>query len=65
MKKHLSLVSIVVAVMLLALAASPVLGGNGNGVENAKRAQEKVNQKVLSKRMLLEPPLGSTLRAMR
>ena len=58
MKKHLSLVSIVVAVMLLALAASPVLGGNGNGVENAKRAQEKVNQKVLSKKDVVRTAVG-------
>ena len=58
MKKHLSLVSIVVAVMLLALAASPVLGGNGNGVENAKRAQEKVNQKVLSNKDVVGTAVG-------
>ena len=58
LKKKLSLVSIVVAVMLLALAASPVLGGNGNGVENAKRAQEKVNQKVLSKKDVVGTAVG-------
>ena len=58
LKKKLSLVSIVVAVMLLALAASPALGGNGNGVENAKRAQEKVNQKVLSNKDVVGTAVG-------
>ena len=44
--------------MLLALAASPVLGGNGNGVENAKRAQEKVNQKVFSNNAVVGTAVG-------
>jgi len=56
---------IVVAIMSLALAVSPVFGGNGNCVEKAKQAQEKVNQKVLLKKMPLEPPSASTLRATR
>ena len=54
----MSLISIVVAVMLLALAASPALGGNGNGVENAKQAQEKVNQKVLSNKDVVGTAVG-------
>ena len=58
LKRKLSLVSIVVAVMLLALTASPALGGNGNGVENAKRAQEKVNQKVLSNKDVVGTAVG-------
>ena len=49
MKRKLSMAFIVVAIMSLALAVSPVFGGNGNGVEKAKQAQEKVNQKVLFK----------------
>ena len=44
--------------MLMALAASPVLGGNGNGVENAKQAQEKVNQKVLSNKDVVGTAVG-------
>ena len=47
---------IVVAIMSLALAASPVLGGNGadvpvqvDGLEKAKRAQEKHTNGLLAK----------------
>ena len=58
MKKQLFLVSIVVTAMLLALAASPVFGGNENGVENAKRAQEKVDQKVLSNKDVVGTAVG-------
>ena len=65
MKRKLSMAFIIVAIMSLALAVSPVFGGNGNGVEKAKQAQEKVNQKVLSKKMSLEPPSASTLWATR
>ena len=56
---------IVVAIMSSALAVSPVFGGNGNGVEKAKQAQENVNQKVLSKKMSLELPSASTPMATR
>ena len=58
MKRKLSLVSIVVVLILLALAASPVLGGNGNDVEKAKRAQEKVNKKVLSNKDVVGTAVG-------
>jgi hypothetical protein len=65
MKHKISMAFIVVAIMSLALAVSQVFGGNNNGVEKAKQAQEKVNQKVLSKKMSLEPPSASALWATR
>jgi hypothetical protein len=49
---------IVVAIMSLALAVSPVFGGNGNGIENAKQAQEKVNKKILSKKDVVGTAVG-------
>jgi len=58
MKRNLSMAFIVVAIMSLALAVSPVFGGNGNGVEKAKQAQEKVNQKVLSKKDVVGTAVG-------
>jgi opacity protein-like surface antigen len=58
MKRNLSMAFILIAIMSLALAASPVFGGNGNGVENAKQAQEKVNQKVLSKKDVVGTAVG-------
>ena len=58
MKRKLSMAFIVVAIMSLALAVSPVFGGNGNGVERAKQAQEKVNQKVLSKKDVVGTAVG-------
>ena len=42
MRRKLSMVFIVVAIMSFALADSPVFGGNWNGEEKAKHAQEKV-----------------------
>ena len=44
--------------MSLALASSPVFGGNGHGIENAKRAQGKVNQKVLSNKDVVGTAVG-------
>jgi hypothetical protein len=64
-KRKLSMAFIVVAIMSSALAVSPVFGGNGNDVEKAKQAREKVNRKVLSKKMALEPLSASTLWATR
>ena len=58
MKRKLSMAFIVVAIMSLALAASPVFGGNDNGVEKANQAQEKVNQKVLSKKDVVGTAVG-------
>lgn len=58
MKRKFSLVLIVVAIMSLGLAASPVFGGNGNDVEKAKQAQEKVNKKVLSNKDVVGTAVG-------
>ena len=58
MKRKLSMAFIVLAVMSLALAASPVFGGNGNGVENAKQAQDKVNKKVFSNSAVVGTAVG-------
>ena len=58
MKRNLSIAFLVTAALILALAASPVFGGNGNDVEKAKRAQEKVNGKVLSNEDVVGTAVG-------
>ena len=58
MKKTLSLGLLMAMVLLLAMAAGPVFGGNGNDVEKAKKAQDKVNQKVLSKKDVVGTAVG-------
>ena len=56
MKRKLSMAFFAVAIMSLALAASPVFGGNGgdvpvqqDGLENAKRAPEKHTNQLMAK----------------
>ena len=55
MKRKLSISLLVIAIISLALAASPVFGGEGDvivkpdGLERAKQAQEKHTSKILAR----------------
>lgn len=59
MKKLVLSGLLMATVLLLALAASPVIGGNhGSDIEKGKRAQEKVNQKVLPNKDVVGTAVG-------
>ena len=59
MKKTLSLGLIMAMVLLLAMAAGPVFGGSGgNNLENAKKAQKGLNEKVLGKKNVVGTAIG-------
>ena len=49
MKRKITMGIILATVMLLALAAAPVFGGNGdNGLDEAQKAQERHSARLLS-----------------
>ena len=58
MKRKLTMGLIFVTVMLLALAASPVFGGNG--LEKADQAREKHTDNLLAKDGVVGVALGLT-----
>jgi len=64
MKRKLSMALIVVAIMSLALATSPVFGGYGDvpvkpdGLENAKQAPEKHTDQLLAREGVERTAIG-------